>query len=298
MGRLRRALRIPVMLKCALQAAAAHDCLNLARSAAYSAMVALFPALVVAGAAIALLPDAAPLKNNVGEFFDRVLPAPVFPVLTGYFQGSAGNSHTLRALVLAGAVSLGGASNALNTVMLGILRAEQVPADWWSFWQRRWRALVLVPLSLAPLLLATLLVIFGRWIAMWLGEFLAEEARGVLYALVLALRWLVALAGVAGVTALIYHVGTPERRGWRATLPGAVIATLLWFVTTLAFGWYVTRFANYGAVYGSLGAGIALLFWLYIVFLSVLCGAEFNVQVRRSPGEADRQGVHGGTTAS
>jgi membrane protein len=46
----------------------------------------------------------------------------------------------------------------------------------------------------------------------------------------------------------------------------------------LIFGWYVTRFANYSEVYGSLGAGIALLFWLYIVSLSVLCGGEFNAQ--------------------
>jgi membrane protein len=61
-------------------------------------------------------------------------------------------------------------------------------------------------------------------------------------------------------------------------LPGALVATALWFLTTLVFGWYVTRFANYSQVYGSLGAGIALLFWLYIVFLSLLIGAEFNAQ--------------------
>jgi membrane protein len=66
---------------------------------------------------------------------------------------------------------------------------------------------------------------------------------------------------------------------WTRTLPGAVLATVLWFVTTLIFGWYVTRFANYSEVYGSLGAGIALLFWLYIISLSVLCGAEFNAQL-------------------
>ncbi len=52
----------------------------------------------------------------------------------------------------------------------------------------------------------------------------------------------------------------------------------MWFITTLAFGWYVTRFADYSQVYGSLGAVIALLFWLYIISLSVLCGAEFNAQ--------------------
>ena len=77
----------------------------------------------------------------------------------------------------------------------------------------------------------------------------------------------------------VAEVSTPaESRAWHRILPGAVMATAMWFLTTLAFGWYVTRFANYSEVYGSLGAGIALLFWLYIVSLSVLCGAEFNAQ--------------------
>ena len=62
---------------------------------------------------------------------------------------------------------------------------------------------------------------------------------------------------------------------WRASLPGATVATVLWFVTTLLFGLYVTRFANYSQVYGSLGAAIALMFWLYLIALSVLIGAEF-----------------------
>jgi membrane protein len=78
-------------------------------------------------------------------------------------------------------------------------------------------------------------------------------------------------------TAALLQTLTP--RAWRVILPGAIVATAMWFFTTLAFGWYVTRFANYSEVYGSLGAGIALLFWLYIVSLSVLCGAEFNAQL-------------------
>ena len=80
-------------------------------------------------------------------------------------------------------------------------------------------------------------------------------------------------------TALIYSIGTPQRRTWRQTLPGAIVATAFWFLSTLAFGWYVTRFANYSQVYGPLGAGIALLFWLYLVFLSLLSGAEFNAVI-------------------
>jgi membrane protein len=73
-------------------------------------------------------------------------------------------------------------------------------------------------------------------------------------------------------------MGTPMQQSWKRTLPGAIMSTVMWFLTTIIFGWYVTRFANYSQVYGSLGAGIALLFWLYIISLSVLCGAEFNVE--------------------
>jgi membrane protein len=73
-------------------------------------------------------------------------------------------------------------------------------------------------------------------------------------------------------------MGTPMQQSWKRTIPGAITSTAMWFLATLIFGWYVTRFAKYSQVYGSLGAGIALLFWLYIISLSVLYGAEFNAE--------------------
>ena len=98
---------------------------------------------------------------------------------------------------------------------------------------------------------------------------------------------------------MIYHLGTDLTRhmrdqlqplvrepwhllrrdwSWSASLPGAAVATVLWFLSTLLFGIYVTRFANYSRVYGSLGAAIALMFWLFLIALSILIGAEFNAQ--------------------
>ncbi len=247
-------------------------------------MFALFPALIVAAATLALLPDAAPLREQFGMFFDQVLPENVFPVLTSYFADAPGSPHhTVSSLVLAAAISLFGASSVISTLMDGLHRALDVPGDVWSFAQRRLRAFALVPLALLPLLLATVLVVFGQWMTTWTAEHLLTLVRPTFFAFALAVRWTVALAGVVGLTAMIYHLGTPalQRRGWRKVLPGAVAATALWFVTTLLFGWYVTRFANYSQVYGSLGAGIALLLWLYIVCLSVLFGAEFNAQFTR-----------------
>jgi membrane protein len=288
-----------------------HDCLNVAQSTAYSAIVALFPALIVAAAVIGLLPDTAPVRFQLAEFFERVLPPGVSQLLDAAFEITPNHTHSVRALFSAGIVSFLGASNVIATLMEGLRRARDLPADAWTFWQRRRRTFELVPLCLAPFAVLSILIIFGHAFTGWLVEIIGPQVRASIYGISVLIRWMVALAASVGLIALIYHLGVPDnsfpsrsrRRGvsreihrlagmdttaallktltprtWRVVLPGAVMATAMWFLTTLAFGWYVTRFANYSEVYGSLGAGIALLFWLYIVSLSVLCGAEFNAQ--------------------
>jgi membrane protein len=290
-----------------------HDCLNVAQSTAYSAIVALFPALIVAAAVIGLLPDTTPVRFQLAAFFDRVLPPGVSPLLDAAFELTPQHAHSVRALVGAGFVSFLGATNVIATLMEGFRRARELPPDYWSFWERRRRTFELVPLCLAPLAVLSVLIIFGHTVTGWLVSSIGPEVRAPIYAITVLIRWVVALGASVGLIALIYHLGVPagwpsprrSRRGrssreihrrsvrsdtklalletlapqtWRAVLPGAVLATAMWFLTTLIFGWYVTRFANYSEVYGSLGAGIALLFWLYIVSLSVLCGAEFNAQ--------------------
>jgi membrane protein len=81
------------------------------------------------------------------------------------------------------------------------------------------------------------------------------------------------------VLGVIYHFGTPRKRPWEKVVPGAVLATATWFLATLIYGWYLTRYADYSVVYGSLGAGVATLVWLYMVCFSILIGAEFNAQI-------------------
>jgi membrane protein len=297
----------------------AHNSLNLAQSTAYASIVALFPTLIVAAAVIGLLPDTTPVRFQLSAFFDRVLPPGVSPLLDAAFEITPQHAHSVRALVTAAIVSFAGASNVIVTLMEGLRRACELPPDCWSFWQRRRRSFELVPLSLAPLTIASLLVVFGHAVTVWLAQSIGPDARPWTYAITLLIRWTVALGASIGLIALIYHLGVPDvcpgearkridrrldvrvdRRSRiqrrpvadasfpakgpaarRSVFPGAVMATAMWFLTTLAFGWYVTRFADYSEVYGSLGAGIALLFWLYIISLSVLCGAEFNAQFDR-----------------
>jgi membrane protein len=275
---MRRLLRLPRILHGTLLRAAQHDCLNLAQSTAYSAMVSLFPALIVAAAVVSLLPDTAPLRFELAAFFDRILPPDVSPLLQSYFVDSPHNPRSTHALIVAILVSLTGASSVIATLMEGVRRANDLPLDCWTFWQRRLRAFLLVPLSLLPFALATGLIVFGQLITEWLSLHLIPSARTPVYTVALLIRWAVALTGSMGIIGLIYHMGTPMRQSWKRVLPGAILSTAAWFLTTLIFGWYVTRFANYTQVYGSLGAGIALLFWLYIISLCILCGAEFNAE--------------------
>jgi len=305
----RHLLELAWTLRRAVLAAVEHDVLTVGQATAYSAMVALFPALIVSAAVVGLLPAELPLKMQMAVFFDRVLPSNVSPILDAYFSASHRSPQTTGALLSATVVSLTGAASVMATLMEGFRRAHDLPLVRGSFWPRRVRALWLVPLSLVPMAMASLLVVFGHLLTGWLVAEVSPMLRGPVFVVAFLLRWAIALAGSVGIIAVIYHLGTdlsthmrqhlePLLRepwmalrkdwSWRASLPGAAVATVLWFVSTLLFGYYVTRFANYSRVYGSLGAAIALMFWLYIIALSVLVGAEFNAQrAAQGPGRRD-----------
>lgn len=304
-----RRLALARTIRRAILSAVEHDVLTVAQAAAYSAMVALFPVLIVAAGIFALVPDTMPVREQMAEIFTQVLPSNVLPVLDRYFAPAHRNMHTARLLLGSLVVSITGASSVMATLMEGFRRAYELPLTSGSFWSRRIRALALVPLSLVPLAAVSALVIFGHVISGWMAGEVTPVLRAPALIATVLLRWTVAFASSVGIIAVIYHLGTDLTRqmrehlepllrepwvmlrkdwSWRASLPGAAVATAAWLVTTLLFGFYVTRFADYSRVYGSLGVAIALLFWLFIIALSVLIGAEFNAQrASQGPGRRD-----------
>lgn len=100
--------------------------------------------------------------------------------------------------------------------------------------------------------------------------------------LVTYLRWPVFMLVTLFLLALVYRYG-PSRKNakWKWITPGSVFAAVVWLLASLGFSYYVSNIANYDRMYGSLGAVIILLFWLYISFYIVLLGAEINGQVER-----------------
>ena len=85
-------------------------------------------------------------------------------------------------------------------------------------------------------------------------------------------------------TAGLYYFGPSRPQRWRFMWPGAMLATVLWLAATSGFGWYVRNIAHYNVLYGSVGAALALLVWMYLLAAIALIGCEFNAVYERSRG--------------
>jgi membrane protein len=261
-----------------------HDVFGTAKAAAYSAILCLFPTILVLTTLLALTPESDTLRGEMRAAFTEVLPADTMRLLHDYFTNQKVRSE--QVLTSAILVSLVAAMGMMLSLMEGFRRAYELPRREWSFWVERAVALVMIPLCLGPLSFATIMIAFGHQIEQWA----VANSFHVLGPLVLfvwrIVRWSIGLLTTIVVLAMIYQFGTPRRRAWKYVLPGASGAALIWFLATLSFGFYLTRFADYSVVYGPLGAVVATLVWLYIATLSVLIGAEFNAHLFPKPQRA------------
>ena len=261
-------------LRKALWLALEHDVLNTAKAAAYSGMLALFPALVVFTALLARGPKGTTLVGEIRASYEQILPADSMALLQSAMETR--RLHSTQLIFSAAGLSVFAGLGVMLSLMDGFRRAYRQRRDNWGFWQKRKRALALVFIVLLPLSLATLVLVFGRQIEIWMVLNATHQLRHLVLFFWRMVRWMIALLTSISVLGALYHFGTRRKEHWLWVAPGAVAATLLWFPATLAFGWYVTRIADYSMFYGSFGAGIATLVWLYITSFSALLGAELN----------------------
>jgi membrane protein len=274
-------------LRTALWQSLANDVLDTAKATAYSGMLMLFPGFLVLTTLLAVIPAGNSLLDELRLSSEQFLPADTMSLLQSYFV----SRHTASVQVLFSAITLTifAAWGVMSTLMAGFRRAyrlsrledtEQMRQETrrhrWKAWQRRVRALLLVPIALIPLSLASAILIFGKPIEFWMIDNAGHDLRPVVLVLWRLVRWSLALLTSIAVLGTVFHFGTDSKESWRCVVPGAITATLLWFPVTLAFGVYVTRLADYSVIYGSLGTAIATLVWLYLTSFSVLLGAQLN----------------------
>jgi membrane protein len=271
--------KVLVKLRDALSEALAHDVINTAKAVAYSGMLMLFPALLVLTTLLAQVPQGTTLVGETRTNFEQFLPSDTINLLQTYLLTR--RIHSSQVIISATSLSVLAGLGMMLSLMEGFRRAYHLPSEAWGFWGRRLRAMLLIPMALVPLSLATLVVVFGHQIETWMIDNADHELRYIVLLFWRIARWSVALATSAAVLTNLYHFGTRRTEHWLWVLPGAFAASFLWFPATLAFGWYVTRIADYSIFYGSFGAGIATLVWLYITAFSVLIGAELNGAIFR-----------------
>ncbi len=251
-----------------------HDVLNTAKAAAYSGMLLFFPAFIVITALVAKVPEGPTVMGEIRWVSVQILPLDTVRLLLSSLHER--NPHPDRLIASGITLSVFAGLGLMLTLMEGFRRAYRLPRNEWGFWERHLRALLLVFIVLVPLALATLLLVFGRAIELWMVFKTGHDLRHVVLFLWRLARWTLAFITSLTVLGTLYHFGTRRREHWLLVVPGAVAASAVWFSATLAFGWYVTRIADYSIFYGSFGAGIATLVWLYITSFSALLGAELN----------------------
>jgi membrane protein len=100
--------------------------------------------------------------------------------------------------------------------------------------------------------------------------------------LLLIVQWpLLIVIVMLGLAVLYRYAPDRDEPQWRWVSPGAIVATLLWIIASIAFTVYVANFSSYDKTYGSLGGVIILLTWLYLSALAVLLGAVINAQAEK-----------------
>lgn len=254
-----------------------HNAFTIAKASAYSALLSLFPALLVAARLLSVAPTSDAVRGDVHSLLVDVLPQDTMMLAGNYFAANPGRSD--RVMLTAGIIAIAAAMGMMLSLMEGFRRAYRVPKSQLPFLKERLIAFLLIPSTMLPMLAATTLTVFGHQIELWMIANADHDLRAWVLLAWRSARWGVALATSIAVLQMIFHFGTAVRPAWCRTLPGAALGTVMWFGSTMAYGWYVTRFADYSRVYGSLGAGIATMVWLYFVSLAMLVGAEFNAQV-------------------
>jgi membrane protein len=270
-----RMLRFFRLLRLAFWRAFVHDAFAIAKASAYSSILTFFPVLLIVGSVLASWRKGKPYLLEVSYALASILPAGGATALN-YLKSAA--QHPAGLLTTTSLITLWTASGVMISWMDGFRKCYELPKTW-GLVQERLISFLLVIFALIPMTFATLLVAVGSKFETRLLSYIDPDFS--LYILLLwgGIRWLIATLTSISVIALIYHYGVPRTQPWHSVIPGATLATAMWFSATLLFGFYLRHYADYSIIYGSLGAAIALLVWMYMVSLVVLVGAEFNAML-------------------
>lgn len=253
---------------------------------AFYGLLAIFPAITAVIALWGAFADPEIVQEQVAVFAP-LMPVGAYDIIAGQIKSLA--SGTTTTLGWASAVSIGAAlwamRSGVSALITGVNAAYRVPPRTSFFRALAAMALTLVLVAIALVALASVVLVPIVLTLVPLGTY-ANWTLSLL-------RWVLGIATVLFGVSLLYRYA-PNRPGLRTPWmsPGATMAIILWGTVSVGFSIYLENFGRYDAVYGSLGAVIALLMWFYLSAYVVLLGALLNARSeRRAARLADQDGL-------
>lgn len=267
-------------LKNIIKSTIKDDCVVMAASMAFNLILTLFPFLVAITAIFGLLGTEQTIDQIMGTV-KSVAPSEAVVVVEKVLRETL-NSSSRGILTISFLIGIVFASNAINVLMKLLNKAYGVP-ETRSLWKIRALTLWVIILFVLAVFVITNLIIMGRVILAFLDNFIGIP-EAIIDAINVA-RWPVTFLMLFIIGFIIYYfmpnISTSFKNRILSTLPGTLFFTLAWLAMSRLFGLYVENFAQFNKVYGTFGAVIILLLWLYYTSLVVLIGGEVNSEVYR-----------------
>ena len=239
---------------------------------------ALVPMVFFLMAILGLLAQGHDLQSGLLGYAGRFMPPDAYTLLQKTLKEITNSSTGLK-LAIGLVLALWSGSGGVSSIMDALNRCYHVK-DSRAYWKQRLIALGLTVALAALTITALIIILYGGDIAKFVGNHTGMSA-----ALVTAWRivqWPVALFFVVSAFALLYFWGPDTEQEWQWITPGSLVGVLLWIGVSLIFRAYLHYFNSYSKTYGSLGAVIILLYWLYISSIALLAGGEINSEIENA----------------
>lgn len=254
------------------------DNINLiAAGVAFYAFLAFVPLLAAAVLTYGLVAEPASVVSHMQQL-SSAMPQDVARIIGQQLMSIVEETDGKHGfgLILAILLSLYGAMRGATSIITALNIAYDVEEDR-GFIRATLLALLITAGAVVALVLGVIAIS-----ALGFLEHLLPFSSPFVHILLKVLTWVLAAAAVSLLIAVIYRYA-PNRPNpaWRWLTPGSILATLLWIAATLGFGFYVSNFGSYNATYGSLGAVIVFLTWLYLSAYIILMGGELNSELEK-----------------
>ncbi|WP_020606731.1 YihY/virulence factor BrkB family protein [Spirosoma spitsbergense] len=259
-----------------------NDTSERAASVSYSLILAVFPTVIFFFTLIPYITFIPDLQKQIMEFFQEVLPGNTFTVVNTTIHDIISRPQS-NVLSFGFLLALYSATSGL-VALIHAFNSSYKSAERRSFLKIRGIAVVLTFTLAFALILAVVVLIIGANVSDYLLHF--GILNNVFFANLLDVgRYLVVFAVFVGAVTVIYRLGPNVDMKWVFIMPGAITASVLIVLTTLAFSFYVSNFGSYNKVYGSIGTLIALMIWINLISLLLILGFEMNVALYNLEGD-------------